>query len=169
MTRLKTKIENRQTLANFARILDINKYIIISKQIEDNNGRNTDKLLEDCFEAFVGALYLDVGFEICRKFIYIILETEIGYSEILYKDTNYKDQLLRFYHQNKWSYPEYVLLNTEIINNKKYFIMGVYNNNKEIIAEGKSLTKQKAEQLASMTALYNFKIINTEQMIDIED
>jgi len=169
MTRLKTKIENRQSLANFARKLGLNEFIIISKQIEDNNGRDSDKLLEDSFESFVGALYLDVGFEVCRKFIYIILETEIEYSEILYKDTNYKDQLLRFYHQNKWSFPQYVQLDIENIANKKFFVMGVKDNNDNVIAKAKAQSKQKAEQLASMLALYNYKIINEDQMIPLDE
>ena len=169
MTRLKTKIENRQSLAKFAKKLGIDEFMIISKQIEDNNGRSSDKLLEDCFEAFVGALYLDVGFEICRQFIYIILETEIEYSELLYKDTNYKDQLLRFYHQNKWSHPQYVELEKEGPSNKRLYVMGVKDQIGNVIANGKSSSKQKAEQLASMYALYYFKVINEDQMIDNMD
>ena len=48
-----------------------------------------------------------------------LLETEIDYSEILYKDTNFKDRLLRFYHSNKWSHPVYILIKEEVISNKK--------------------------------------------------
>ena len=169
MTRLKTKIENRQSLAKFAKKLGIDEFMIISKQIEDNNGRSSEKLLEDCFEAFSGALYLDLGFEVCRNFMYIILETEIEYSEILYKDTNYKDQLLRFYHQNKWSYPQYIQIGSEGLPNKRLFIMGVKDQNGEIIAQAKAPSKQKAEQYASMIALYHYKVINEDQLIDISN
>lgn len=168
MTRLKTKIENRESLAKFAKILGIDEYMIISKQIEDNNGRNSDKLLEDSFESFVGALYLDIGFEVCRKFMYIILETEIDYAEILYKDTNYKDQLLKFFHQNKWSYPQYVQLEVEGPPHKRIFIIGVKDYRDEIIAKAKAYSKQKAEQYASMIALYNYKVINEDQLIAME-
>jgi dsRNA-specific ribonuclease len=170
MTRLKTKIENRQSLARFARILGLDEYMLISKQIEDNkeNGRNSDKLLEDCFESFVGALYLDVGFEVCRNFMYVILETEIEYSEILYKDTNYKDQLLRFYHQNKWTHPQYVQIN-ENTQNKRMFVMGVKDHNGNIVAQGKALSKQKAEQIASMLALHHYNVIKEDQMMDINE
>ena len=169
MTRLKTKIENRHTLANFAKKIDIGQFIIISKQVEDIGGRNSDKILEDCFESFIGALYLDAGYNLCRQFLYIILETEIEYSDLLYKDTNYKDQLLKYFHQNKWSYPQYVLLNTELLNGKKFFTMGVKNNNGIVIASSKALSKQKAEQHASMLVLFKFKVINEDQMVSIED
>jgi dsRNA-specific ribonuclease len=169
MTKLKTKIENRQSLAKFAKILGIPEFMIISKQIEDNNGRYSDKLLEDCFESFVGALYLDLGFEVCRNFLYIILETEIEYSEILYKDTNYKDQLLRFYHQNKWSHPNYINLEVEGNSNKRLFKIGVKDNNGNIIATAKASSIKKAEQLASMLALKHYNVIKEDQMIDINE
>ena len=169
MTRLKTKIENRDSLAKFAKILGIDEFMIISKQIEDSNGRNSDKLLEDCFESFMGALYLDVGFEVCRNFLYIILETQIEYSEILYKDTNYKDKLLRFFHQNKWSHPQYVQISCEGPPNKRFFVMGVKDQHNNIIAQGKGSSKQKAEQIASMIALYNYNIIKEDQMSDLTD
>lgn len=166
LTRLKTKIENRYALAHFARILGIDEFMIISKQIEDNNGRSSDKLLEDCFESFMGALYLDVGFEICRQFLYIILETEIEYSELLYRDTNYKDQLLRFYHQNKWSHPQYVQLKVDGLPHKRLYVIGVKDQNGNIIAQAKENSKQIAEQMASMIALFNYKVINEDQMIN---
>jgi hypothetical protein len=43
---------------------------------------------------------------------------EIDYAEILYKDTNYKDRLLRFYHSNKWSFPVY---GVDLIQNNKLY------------------------------------------------
>jgi len=169
MTRLKTKIENRSSLAKFAKILGIDEYMIISRQVEENNGRDSDKLLEDCFESFVGALFLDLGFEVCKNFIWIILETEIDYAEILYKDTNYKDILLRFFHQNKWSHPQYIQIDIDNTPNKRMFIMGVKDPQGNIIAQGKAYSKQKAEQLASMYALHHYNIIKEDQMIDINE
>ena len=60
MTRLKTKIENRESLARFARIIGLDEFVIISAQNEDSNtGRTNDKILEDVFESFMAALYLD--------------------------------------------------------------------------------------------------------------
>ena len=165
MTRLKTKLENTETLSKMAKIMGINEYIIISKQIEDNGGRLFDKILEDAFESFVGALYLDVGFEVCRTFIIMILENEIDYSQLLYMDTNYKDQLLRFYHKNKWSFPVYELLESSFVDGKHIYKVGVKGNNNIIIAKGTANTKQKAEQLASMYALYDFGLLQNDQLI----
>lgn len=169
LTRIKTKIENRKSLATFAKLLGIDKYIIISLQIELNNGRDSDKLLEDCFEAFIGALFLDNGFDICEKFLFKLLETEIDYAEILYKDTNFKDKLLRFFHQNNWSHPIYEDSGSELINNKKYFTVMVKNNIGEILGQAQELSKKKAEQKAAMIALIKYSQLNSDQIVDVFD
>jgi len=164
LTKLKTKIEDKESLARYAKRLGIEQYLIISKHIEENNGRNSSKLLEDAFEAFIGALYLDLGFEICKDFLTIILETEVDYSGILYQDTNYKNQLLIFYHKNKWSNPIYVEIKSEGPINKRLFTMGVKNFNNEIITEATDISKQKAEQKCALLALIKYNQINPDQI-----
>jgi ribonuclease-3 len=164
LTKLKTKIEDKDSLARYAKRLGIDQYLIISKHIEENNGRNSNKLLEDAFEALLGALYLDLGFETCKQFLIIILETEIDYAGILYQDTNYKNQLLIFYHKNKWSNPTYVEIKSEGPINKRTFTMGVKNFNNEIIAEASDISKKKAEQKCALLALLKYNQINLDQI-----
>ena len=90
--------------------MGLGKYFIISRQIENMNGRNIDKINEDIFEAFIGGLCLSNGLEVCMDLITNLLETQIDYSEKLYCDNNYKDQLLRYHHINKWKYPQYITI-----------------------------------------------------------
>ena len=168
MTRLKTKLEDTKSLAKYARRLGLEDYILVSKQIDDNNGRNAEKILEDTFESFIGALYLDQGYEVCKILLNILLETEIDYAEILYKDTNFKDRLLRFYHSNKWSHPEYKLIKEDIINAKKLYTMGVTNFDGSIITQATDTSKKRAEQKACALALIKFNLISEDQMDDID-
>jgi dsRNA-specific ribonuclease len=168
MTRLKTKLEDTKSLAKYARRLGLETFMLVAKQIEDNNGRNSDKLLEDTFEAFMGALYEDQGFEICKTLLNILLESEIDYAEILYKDTNYKDRLLRFYHNNKWSHPVYVLIKEESSNNKKMYTMGVNDFQGNVIAQATDTSKKRAEQKACAYALIKYNQMSEDQIIDIE-
>lgn len=165
MTTLKANIEDRDSLAIFAKKLGLDEFMIISKQIEQKDGRNSKKLLEDCFEAFMGALMLDVGYEICKNFLYILLETEVDYSDLLYKDKNYKGRLNVFYNEMSWPKIQYVPLGVETINNSKLFIMGVVGANGDVIAQGKAKSKKEAEKIASMMALYKFNVITEDQMI----
>jgi dsRNA-specific ribonuclease len=168
MTRLKTKIENRESLARFARIIGLDEFIIISSQNEDSNiGRTNDKILEDAIESFIAAIYLDNTYVTCKKFIRNLLENQVDWSDLIFNDTNYKDQIQRYYHSIKWEHPQFKLLKEEQIpNNKKLFTIGVMDNNKHVIATATDSSKKKAEQKASKIALYKFKQLNDFQMND---
>jgi len=168
MTRLKTKIENRESLARFSRIIGLDEFVIISSQNEDSNiGRTNDKILEDAFESFIAALYLDNHYDTCKKFIRNLLENQIDWSDLIFNDTNYKDQIQRYYHSIKWDHPSFKCLKEEAIpNNKKLFTIGIMDNNDHIIATATDTSKKKAEQKASKIALYKFKQINDYNMND---
>ena len=96
MTRLQTKLEDKKNLAIMSKELGLGKFFIISKQIELMNGRNLEKIHEDVFEAFMGALFLSNGFEPCCLLLLNLLETMIDYADKLYCDNNYKDNLPKF-------------------------------------------------------------------------
>ena len=169
MTKLKTKIEDKNSLANFAKLIGIDEFIIISLQNEQSGiSRVNDKILEDAFESFLGAMYLDSGFEKCKIFIRYILENEIDYSNIIFNDNNYKDQLLRFFHSNKWKHPEYIMIKEEGFGNKKIFTIGLLDNNNNIISKAAESSKRKAEQKVSKFALFKFNKLNDEQLNDSE-
>jgi len=169
MTRLKIKIENGKSLANLAKIIGIDEYILISQQTENNSGRSSHKILEDSFESFIGALFLDSNYETCDKFIRNILESEIDYAMLLYKDNNYKDQLLRFYHKMKWSHPTYETVQESGPSNKKIFTIVVKDNDNNKIGIGIASSKKMAEQNASKQALIHFKQLNDDQIYDDDE
>jgi len=161
LTPLKSRLEDTYSLATFARLLNLGYYMLISKQIEDNNGRESEKLLEDTFEAFMYALYKDQGFEICRTFLRKLLETEVDYSDILSEDINYIKRLQNFYHSNKWGHPEYRDIESEKVNNKNYYTVCVLDFEGNLISSTLSTAKNKklAKQEASKLALKHFGLI----------
>ena len=171
MTRLQTKIEDKKNLALMSKELGLGKYFIISKQIDSLNGRHLDKMHEDIFEAFMGALFLSNGFEPCMYLITNLLETLIDYSEKLYCDNNYKDQLLRYHHQQKWKYPEYITIYHEGPPHKRKYIMGVeYKDNTvntplqdRCISFGVGSSKKEGEQNAAKMALIKYELLNEDQ------
>ena len=169
MTKLKTKIEDKDSLAKFAKIIGLDKFVLISKQNEIHGiNRANDKILEDTFEAFIGALYLNSSDNICNNFIRNVLETEVDYSDIIYNDINYKDQILRYFHSNKWKHPKYILIDEKGTGNKKIFTIGLLDNNDNIIITASDTSKRKAEQKVSKFALYKFNKLNKEQLNDSE-
>jgi ribonuclease-3 len=179
MTRLQTKIEDKKNLSILSKELGLGKYFIISKQIENQNGRNMEKIHEDVFEAFMGALFLSNGFEPCCLLLLNLLETMIDYSDKLYCDNNYKDYLLRYHHKMKWKFPEYIMIGYEGPPHKRSYIMGVEKPNisnedkkkylaaknyKELcISFGNSNSKKDGEQKASKMALILHGQLNPDQ------
>lgn len=61
LTKTKTKIIRGKTLAKLGRRMNFGKWVIISLHVETEGGRNNRRILEDLFECFIGALYMDNG------------------------------------------------------------------------------------------------------------
>jgi ribonuclease-3 len=179
MTRLQTKIEDKKNLSILSKELGFGKFFIISKQIELQNGRNMEKIHEDVFEAFMGALFLSNGLEPCLILLLNLLETMIDYSNKLYCDNNYKDNLLRYHHKMKWKFPEYHMIGYDGPPHKRNYIMGVENpkissvskktfiktkNWKELcISFGYGLSKREGEQKAAKMSLILHEQLNEDQ------
>ncbi len=171
MTRLQTKIEDKKNLSIMSKEIGLSKFFIISRQIELMNGRNLEKIHEDVFESFIGALFLSNGFEPCMFLIINLLETLIDYSEKLYCDNNYKDQLLRIHHQNKWKFPQYVTIHFEGPPHKRKYIMGVERHDvepdcpieKRCVSFGIGSSKKEGEQNAAKMALIIYGILKQDQ------
>jgi|UniRef100_A0A6C0J969 ribonuclease III len=176
MTRLRTKIVNGEMLGSLAERLELAPHLVISRHVEDRcNGRTNFRILEDVFEAFIGALYLDfnekevkhpkmdfysgLGFQVCQVFIISIIEELIDFSDLILNDYNFKDQLLRYFQQHFHQTPKYKQILVEGPPNERYFTMAVLKNDDEIIAYGKEKSKKKAEQIASKNALVKFGAI----------
>lgn len=173
MTRLQTKIEDKTNLAAMSRKIGLGKYFIISQQIESLNGRNLEKIHEDVFEAFMGALCLSNGFEPCCMLMVNLLETLIDYSDKLYRDNNYKDILLRYYHKNKWIFPKYHMIYQEGPPHKRTYIMGVEkgssdpldpkNPRENCVGFGIGNSKKEGQQNAAKMALIIYGSLNNDQ------
>jgi ribonuclease III len=178
LTKLKTKLVNGEALAYFSKELGFGEYILMSRHIEDKcNGRTSTNILEDVFEAFLGALFLDfntieiggcdlyndfysgIGFQICERFIINLIEEKVNFEELINNDTNYKDQLSKFYHSEYKISVTYKHIACETEGNHNNFVVDVVRGDGEVIARGEGKTKKKAEQNASRNALANLNLI----------
>lgn len=187
LTKLRSKIENSESLAKLTRRLELQNYIILGKNYEIIKARHKNENIQcDVFESFIAALYLDVqkisykdlnssnmifsvetgkAFQICYDFITKLIEDEIDMADLLENNNNYKDILLQTYHEKNWGDPTYCLMETITDDDKmckKFFKMGVRNNQKEIIGWGIGPSKQKGEQLAAKMALQKLNIISND-------
>jgi len=158
LTKMKNNIVNGESLSMLSSSLNLNQFMIISKYIElDCHGRDNDNILEDIFEALIGAIYLDKGYLMTERFILSVIETYIDFGELIITDKNYKDQLLRYYQNNYKESPKYInVYNLQT----KLFVTHLSNNKsiKEIFGYGKS--KKKSEQDLANNVLIDFGVLN---------
>lgn len=180
MTRMKTKLVNTDALCYFAKELGFGKHMIISRHVEDKcSGRESSKILEDAFEAFIGAMFLDfneteldgdydfysgIGFQVCETFIINLMEDKIDFADLIINDYNYKDQLLRYFQQTFHKTPKYKQLLVEGPAHDRKFTMAVLDDNDDIVAEASGKSKKKAEQLASKKALIYYGVIDKSEL-----
>jgi len=170
LTKLKTKLVRTNMLAKFSMHIGLDKHVLISKHIEDMcHGRINEKILEDTFEAFIGAFYEDIfrndlthigiATQMCADFIIRLMEETTDFRPLISINDNYKELLLQLYHKT-WDgiHPEYEEISAEGPTNFRIYTMGVRHPiTKELIGQGKDRKKTVAEQTASKEALAYFE------------
>jgi len=151
LTQLRAALVRTETLAKIARKLNLGNYLLLSKGEEDSEGRHNSSILANTFEALIGAIYLDKGFEHTEKFLAkMILGNWQTLAKSAVSDNKSKLQeiLQRKYHQS----PTYKLISTWGPDHDKKFQIGVYLSDK-LLGKGLGRNKQQAAQKAAENVL----------------
>ena len=167
MTKLKTIIVSREYLARFARFHGFKKFLLLSNHMEHIHGRDSDRLLEDCFEAFIAAITLDIGYLTAKQFIIDTIEECTNFSELLFFNQNFKDRILNYFQKNGRGFPRYDIVCQIGPPNKRTFIVNIYedkNGRKNIVCQGKGQNKKEAEQNSSLNALKLYKQLHPHEL-----
>ena len=153
LTKARTKLVRGKTLAHVAKYLNMDKWILMDDKGMRNNWNSNEKVLEDAFEAFIGAIYLDLGMVHAKKFILDIFQNKnIINMENLMIDDNFKDQLMRWCQSKKIELPQYPILTHQ----NGVFSVSVLVE-KKVLGWGSAKTKKQAEQNAALQALKQLK------------
>ncbi len=156
LTSFRSASVKTDTLADISRKLDFGKYLMMSRGEERTGGRDKDYLLANTFEAVLGAIYLDRGFDTCKKFLQKVLFPKV---DIIIKnrlDIDPKTQLQEIVQEKYKETPSYKVTKQTGLDHEKLFIIGVYVGKKEY-GKGKGPSKQKAEEEAAKEALKKLK------------
>jgi ribonuclease-3 len=166
LTRLRTKLENGETMAEITKKIGLNNFVVIGRYYEQQNARTENQhILEDLLEAFIGALYKDSNINTCYTFFINLIEKEIDIAQLLYIETNHKDTLLQYHHKMNWTDPEYNLIE-QFGTEKRIFKMCVKDNDGNNIGFGFGSSKKKGEQEAAKNALIKYGVINENDSDD---
>jgi len=159
MTNIRTEIVNNDRLGDLAKKVGFTQWLIISRHVEEVcYGRNNLRLLGSMFEAWLGALYYSAGaggkgYELVQRFVINVIEQHIYFAELISKNTNYKDQLLRWFQAEYHTPPKYAVVKEEGPSHDRIFTMGVLSPEGTVIATAVARNKKEAEQNASRLAL----------------
>ena len=152
LTAIRAATVRTESLAQESRILDIGQYLLMSKGEEKSGGKNKEYLLANLYEAVLGAMYLDQGFNVCKKFVYRTLLKKIDQimSEELFVDPKTKAQEII---QSRYKVtPTYRTIKEEGPDHDKHFTV-ILNIGKKNFAKGSGSSKQRAEEEAAKEAL----------------
>ncbi len=152
LTAFRSALVNTQTLSQISDALSVNKFLLLSKGESRDTGRARQFILANTFEALVGAIYLDRGYDTAYDFIarnlFPLLEKII--EERLWQDS--KSYLQEIAQDKLAITPTYKLLEEKGPDHGKIFTMGVYLGS-DLIAKGEGESKRDAEQAAARKAL----------------
>lgn len=148
LTAVRAAIVNTISLADASTRMGINDYLLMSKGESKDMGRARQYILANVFEALVGALYLDQGYEVANDFIakHLFAKTDQIVEKRLWQDAKSRFQELAQEHHS--TTPTYQTLSQEGPDHDRVFTVGVFLG-KEQIAEGQGRAKQEAEQQAA--------------------
>ena len=153
LTKARTKLVRSETLADIALKLGLNDLVVMDEKGMRNSWNNNPKILEDVFEALVGAIYMDLGLLHAKQFVLRIYQDPkyIDLNSIMIDD-NFKDKLMRYCQVNNLPLPEYRVVSHE---DGVFFIDAIVNN--QFAGRGYAKSKKQAEQHAAMIFFQQLK------------
>ena len=152
MTNFRSALVKGANLAVVARELDLGKYLYLSHGEENSGGRTKSYILANTTEALIGAIYMDQGYDESKKFItkFILNKLDEVIEKKLHIDS--KTSFQEIVQEKEEVTPSYKVLKEEGPDHDKVFEAGAYIND-ELIATGKSSSKQAAEEKTARNAL----------------
>jgi len=148
LTAWRAALVNSKMLSKMASDLGFNDYLMLSRGESRDTGRARQFILANTFEAVVGAIYLDQGFEKSEEFIenHLLKELPVVLENKLYRDPK---SLFQEKAQEKMGItPTYEVLGESGPDHAKHFIVGVFLGEK-MIAKGEGPSKQAAQEKAA--------------------
>lgn len=152
LTAYRSALVNAVIIGKVASDLQMNEYLLLSKGEAKDIGKARSYILANTYEAYVGALYLDQGYDVSFKFI---SDTLLPKIDIIVKEKLWRDakSLIQEKSQEYLNItPNYKVLSESGPDHDKNFNVGVFFG-ADLIAEGKGHSKQEAEQASARRAL----------------
>lgn len=152
LTAKRSLLVQAKTLAKLAAELELGSFLLLSKGEEMSGGRENISLLADTFEALVGAIFIDQGFEKAKNFVETHLLSKMDNIVELEEVADYKSKLQEKIQEERKLSPTYKVTRSAGPDHDKVFYVDVLAQD-QILGSGSGKSKQEAEQTAAKDAL----------------
>lgn len=153
MTKTRAKYVCEEALYEYSLKLGLNKYLLLGHGEEENGGRTRKAIVADIFEAIIGAIYLDKGFNEAKRFIQENVIQVIEKEDVDFND--YKSILQELVQTDKRSLEYIVVSETGPAHDKRFEVIAKIDD--IIYGSGIGRSKKEAEQRAACDALRKAK------------
>lgn len=152
LTSWRASLVNADSLAETAKKLEFNDFLLLSRGEAKDSGKARGFILANSLESFIGALYLDQGYEACQSFIkkHLLKKLAEIIRQGLYRDA--KSHFQEEAQERAGVTPSYKVLHESGPDHAKHFVIGVFLG-EQLVAEGEGSSKQEAEEQAAGHAL----------------
>lgn len=163
LSKIRAQIVNEQSLADFAREIDLGSYMLLGKGEESSGGREKNSLLSNTFEAVIAALFVDSSYDEVYQMFLNLYRTPIDRITEEKRIADYKGQLQKHCQSRILAKPHYRLMSEngpdhDKVFNIQAFILG------EPYGVGMGKTKKEAEQAAARIS-YDMLITRTKEIV----
>src|SRR5579863_1193567 len=146
LTELRSKIVNRGNLNQLARKLGFEQLIEFDNRMLNSSRQGS--LLGDAFEALIGAIYLDKGYDFTRSFLVNhIIKSHIDIHTLEQTETNFKSKLIEWCQRHSKDIAFDLISNEDGENTKLFTVQATIDG--EVMGMGKEFSKKNAEKLAA--------------------
>ncbi|MCT0041442.1 ribonuclease III [Weissella confusa] len=151
LTELRISMVQTRAFAALSRELHLDQYVQLGRGEELSGARNRDSLLEDLWEAFIGALYLDQGQEVVMNFLSEIMFTKIveGFYD---QFVDYKSKLQEHLQRHGSVKIAYTKLSERPVENNEQIFTVEVSVNEQALATGEGKSTKEAEKAAARAA-----------------
>jgi ribonuclease III len=156
LSQLRSQIVDAATCAQLSEKIGVDRFVLLGKGERLNGGRGRDTIKADLFEALVGAIYLDGGFEKAREFIYRHCLAEME-RVVRFPIRNWKAELQDYSQRKHQKPPLYKVLKALGPDHSKSFHVAVYVEDLEV-GVGLGFSKKEAEVKAAQDALRKLNV-----------
>lgn len=152
LAKIKSAVVSEATLAKIAREMSLGEYILMGRGEEHSGGRERPSILANTLEAVIGAVYLDSGLKMSRKFVLSLIRDEIDSVNDLSYMRDPKTALQEYVQKKYKERPVYQVVEERGPDHMKEFTVRLIINGREIVT-GEGPSKRKAEMNAAKASL----------------